>query len=90
MPQIVREGERLDERLVEPQRGCQRSRHLHDLERVREARARVVALGEDDDLRLPFEPPERRAVGDSVAIALEAGAERVVGLGRCARANRGS
>ena len=51
------------------------------LERVREPRAVVIALGGDEDLRLVLEAPERLAVGDAVAIALERAAQPARRLG---------
>ena len=59
-----------------------------DLERVREPRAVVVALGRDEHLRLVLEPPERLGVHDPVAVALERRAQRAVVL-RHARARAG-
>jgi hypothetical protein len=50
--------------------------HLGHLERVGEPRALVV-VGKDEDLCLAGQAPERRRVQDAVAIALEAGAQRV-------------
>ena len=52
------------------------------LERVREARAVVVALGRDEHLRLVLEPAERLGVDDPVAVALERRAQRRVRLRR--------
>ena len=51
------------------------------LERVREPRAVVIALGRDEDLRLVLEAPERLAVGDAVAVALERAAQPAGHLG---------
>ena len=75
--EVVAERDRLGQVLVEPQRARDRARDLRDLERVRQARAVVVALGREEDLRLVREAPERLAVDDAVAVALEVGAERV-------------
>ena len=67
-----------------PARRCARSGHL---ERVRQARPVVVALGRDEHLRLVLEPPERLAVDDPVAVALERRPQTAVLLGpaRCGR-----
>ena len=73
--------DRLGQRLVQAQRGGQRARDLRDLERVRQARDEVVALGVDEDLRLVLQPAERLGVEDAVAVALERGAELVGLLG---------
>jgi hypothetical protein len=51
-----------------------RARDLRDLERVRHARAVVVALGGDEHLRLVLQAPEGLGVDDAVAVALECGA----------------
>jgi hypothetical protein len=71
MPEIVPEADRLREVLVEPQRARHGAGDLRGLQRVREARAVVVALRRDEDLRLVLEPPERLAVHHAVAVALE-------------------
>ena len=53
-----------------------RAGDLRDLEGVGEPRALVV-VGEDEDLRLAGQSAEGGRVEDAVAVALEAGAERV-------------
>ena len=78
--EIVSEPDRLDEILVEGERTRDRARDLRDLERMGHARAVVVALGRHEDLRLVLEAPERLAVHDAVAVALQRGAQRAVGL----------
>ncbi len=50
--------------------------------RVREPRAIVIAERRKENLRLVHEPPERFAVNDAIAVALEARADRILGLGR--------
>ena len=84
--EVVPEPDRLDEVLVEPQRARHGARDLRDLERVGQPRAVVVALGRDEHLRLVLEPPERLAVHDPVAVALQRRAQRAVLLGRARRA----
>ena len=69
--EVVAEPDRLGEVLVEPQRPGHRARDLRRLERVGEPRPVVVALRRHEDLRLVLEPPERLAVDDPVAVALE-------------------
>src|SRR5215216_3835661 len=66
--------------LVEPQRAGHGARDLGRLERVGQPRAVVVALGRDEYLRLVLEPPERLAVHDPVAVALERRAQPAVDL----------
>ena len=57
---------------------CERPRHrtckAADLQRVRQARAVMVALGLEEHLRFMLQAAERFGVRDSVNIALEAGA----------------
>lgn len=76
MTEVVTERDRLGEVLVETERPCDRARDLRDFERMGEARAVVVALGGDKDLRLVFETSERLGVDDAVAVADELGAHR--------------
>ena len=71
VPGVVPEADRLDEILVEPQRTSDDARDRGRLERVRHARAVVVALRVDEDLGLALEAPERLRVDEPVAIALE-------------------
>ena len=73
VPHVVAEPDRLGEVLVQPQRSCDDTRDRRRLERVGHARAVVVALGVDEDLRLPLQPSERLRVHDAVAVALERG-----------------
>ena len=75
--EIVAERDRLGQVLVERQRAGDRARDLRHLERVRQPRPVVVALGREEHLRLVREPPKRLAVDDAVAVALELGAIRV-------------
>ena len=82
--EIVAESDRLDEVLVEAQRARDGARDAGDLERVREARAVVVALRRDENLRLVLEAAEGLAVHDPVAVALEGCAQRAVVLGALA------
>jgi len=74
LAEVVPEGDRLDEVLVEPERPAHRSRELGDLEGVGQAVPAVVLVrGEDPDLRLLAEASERAAVHDSVPVPLELG-----------------
>ena len=68
--EVVAERQALGQVLVQPQGPRDRAPDLRDLQRVGEARAVVVALVVDEDLRLVLEPPEGRAVDDPVAVAL--------------------
>ena len=75
VPDVVGEGDGLAEGLVEPEGGADRARDLAHLEAVGEAGALVVAAAVHEDLRLVHQATERGAVGEPVAVALEAGAE---------------
>ena len=66
---------------LRPQRPRHRARDLRRLQRVGEPRAVVVALRRHEHLRLVLEPPERLAVHDPVAVALEGVAQRALLLG---------
>ena len=78
--EVVAEPDRLDQVLVERERARDRARDLRDLERVRQPRAVVVAARRDEHLRLVLQAPERLAVHDPVAVALERRAQPAVGL----------
>src|SRR5215212_8966899 len=80
VPEVVPEPDRLGQVLVEAERTRHAARDAARLERVRQPRAVVVALGRDEDLRLVLEAPERLAVHDPVAVALEGRAVRGVRL----------
>ena len=69
--EVVPERDRLGQILVQPQGPGDGAGDAGGLERVREPRAVVVALRVDEDLRLVLEAPERLAVDDPVAVALE-------------------
>ena len=78
VPEVVAEADRLREVLVEAERAGDGPRDLRDLERVRQPRAEVVALGGDEHLRLVLQATERAAVDDPVAVALERRAQPAV------------
>src|SRR5258708_533704 len=80
MSDVVGERDRLGEVLVQAQGAGGRARDLRDLDRVREARAVVVALVVDEHLRLVDEAPEGARVDDPLAVALVGGAQLVLGL----------
>ena len=68
---VVTEADRLGEILVQLQGPRDAAGDPGRLERVGHARAEMVAGRVDEDLGLPFQPPERLRVQDPVAIALE-------------------
>ena len=70
MSQIVPQRDRLRQRLIQPQRFCDRARYLRYFQRVRQARPVMVALRRQKNLRFLFQTPERFAVQNTVAIAL--------------------
>ena len=69
VPEVVAEGDRLGQVLVEAQRAGDAARDLRHLDRVGQARPEVVALVRDEDLRLVLEPAEGARVDDAVAVA---------------------
>ena len=88
---VVPEPDRLGQVLVQPQRAGDDARDRGRLQRVRHARAVVVALRVDEDLRLALQAPERLRVDDPVAVALERRADGARLLRRArARASRTS
>ena len=72
--------------LVQAQRARDAARDARRLERVREPRAEVVALGIDEDLRLEPQTAERLRVDDPVAVALERRPQAALLLGSLAPA----
>ncbi len=74
MAEIVRERNRFDEILVQPQVARDRTGDLRDFEAMREPRAKQVALVIDEHLRLVFEPAKCGGMHDAITIALEFGA----------------
>jgi hypothetical protein len=78
--QIVTEGNGLGELLVEPQHLGYAPGDLRYLERMRETCPIVIASRREEHLRLVLEAPERLAVNDAIAIALEGRPNRVLRL----------
>ena len=76
VPEVVRQRERLGEILVEAEGAGDGAGDLAYLEGVGEPRAVVVALMEDEHLRLMLEPPKGGGVDDPVTVALELAARR--------------
>ena len=79
--EIVRQRQRLGQILVERQRAGDAARDLRHFEAVGEPRAVMIALVIDEDLGLVLQAAERGRMDDAVAVALEAGAGRALGLG---------
>ena len=67
--------------LVQAERPRHRARDLRHLQRVRDARAVVIALGREEHLGLARQPPERLRMDDPIAIVLEDRAQRIGRLG---------
>ena len=72
------EGNRFGQLLVQTQHLGDRPPDLRDLERVREARAVVIAGRGEEHLRLVLEASEGLAVDDAVPIALERRTDRIL------------
>ncbi len=81
VPQIVAERDGLGELLVEPEHLGDAAGDLRHLERVRQAGPIVIAGRREEHLRLVLQTPERLAVDDAVAVALERRTDRVLRLG---------
>ena len=71
VPEVVRQGDRLDEVFVDAELPGDRATDLRDLERVRQARAEEIAFVIDEDLGLVLEPAERAGVDHAIAVPLE-------------------
>ncbi len=80
VPEIMDERHAFGEILVELQRTCQSSGDLCHLDRMRQARAVMIAILRDEDLCLMLQPPESGRMHDAVAVALEIGARRARSL----------
>src|SRR4029077_6329403 len=74
MPEVVREGKRLGEILVETERAGERTGDLGDLQGVGEPGAIMIPLMDHEHLRLVLQPAERGRMDDAVGIAPEGGA----------------
>src|SRR5581483_5349815 len=85
MAHVVAEADRLREVFVEPKRTGDDACDARRLERVRHARAVVVAGRVDEDLRLPLQTAERLGVQDAVAVALERRADCALVFGALPR-----
>src|SRR5689334_11559518 len=81
VPEIVAERDGFRELLVQAEHLRDAARNLRHFERVRQARAVVVACRREEDLRLVFQPPEGLAVDDAVAIALKRRPDGIFALG---------
>jgi len=86
--EVVAERDRFGQLFVEPQHLGDRARNLRHLERVRQARAVVIAGRPEEHLRLVLEAPERLAVDDAIAIVLKRRPDVVLGLRPQAAARR--
>ena len=75
VPAVVAQGDGLGEGHVQPAGAGDAHGHLGHLERVGQP-GPLVVVGEDEDLGLAGQPPERRGVQDPVAVPLEAGPPR--------------
>ncbi len=70
--------------LVQPERAGERAGDLRHLERMGQARAEMIALVRNEDLRLVLESPEGRRMDHPIAVALEGGTQRAIRLGHAA------
>ena len=74
--EVVRQGQRLRQILVEPERAGERAGDLAHLDGMGQPRAEMIALVIDEDLRLVLEAAEGRRMDDPVPVALELAAGR--------------
>ncbi len=74
--EIVTERDRLGQLLVEVQHLGDGAGDLRHLQRVRQARAVVIAARREEHLRLVLQPAKRLGVDDAIAIALEGRTDR--------------
>jgi len=79
--EIMGKRQGLGQILIEPERSCDRARHLGDLKRMAEPRPVVIAIVVNEYLGFVLQPAEGRGVNDAVAIASEGAAWRTFGLG---------
>ena len=73
-----------DQIFIQAQGARDGARNLRDFERVRHARAIMIAFGRDENLRFVLETPKGFAVNDAVAVALPLRAHGVFGFGHSA------
>jgi len=67
--EVVRQGQRLGQILVEPQGAADGARDLRHFEAVGKARAVMVAFVIDEDLSLVLQPAKGGRMNDAVAVA---------------------
>ena len=79
--EVVAEGDRLGEVLIERERAGERAGELRDFDRMGQAGAKVIAFVVYEHLRLMREAAERRRMDDAVAVALKSRARRRLRLG---------
>ncbi len=78
--QVVAEGNRFRQLLVEPQHLGNAAGNLRDLQSVRQTGAVVVTSRGKEHLRLVLEPAERLRVDDPIAVALKHRTNRILRL----------
>jgi hypothetical protein len=71
VPEVVHQGQRLDQVHVDVQGASERARNLRDLQRVGQAVAEMIGIAPREHLRLCFKSTECPGVNDAVAIALK-------------------
>ena len=71
MPEIVRERDRFREIFVQSQSARDRATDRRDFDRMRQARAQMIARAIEKNLRLVFEPAKCARMNDARAIALK-------------------
>src|SRR5579884_2649637 len=81
MPDVVGEGEGFHEIDIQTQLSGNRSRDLSNFNGVGQAISEMIRIASGKDLRLGLKPPKGTGMNDSVSVALEIVAIRVLLLG---------
>jgi hypothetical protein len=81
MPEVVHQGQRLDQVDIHVQGRGQRACNLRNLEGVRQAVAKMIGVPPREDLRLCFQTAESAGMDNAVAIALKIIAVGMLRLG---------
>ena len=86
MPEIMHQGQRLNQIGIQPELRSDRSRDLRDLNRMRQPVAEVIRVAAREDLRLRFQTAKRARVDDTIAVTLKVIAIGMRRLGKAAPA----
>jgi hypothetical protein len=76
VPEVVRQGDGLDQILVQAQAVCHRATELGHLQGMGQAGPEQIAFVVEEDLGLVNQPAKRRAVDDPIPVALKRSSRR--------------